>query len=178
MIPKCSYNKFEAFNRRTFASGWKSKGVWSSRTYGHKSWGKSTDSFNIKNENPSGAWNHGKVETSMVGPLEVLLSLIKRQIGHGSSKSGIYFGRPYMSTFLGICFSLVIETWPKCWWIIWEIYFLISPRKLGQKYSCFFEVWIWQFQSEDTLNYFEYGKLISNNYLEGQQSHNVQDVKM
>ena len=49
-------------------------------------------------------------ETSVVGPLGILFSLLRRQIGQGSSNSGIFYVRPYMSPFLAIRFSLVIET--------------------------------------------------------------------
>ena len=46
----------------------------------------------------------------MVGPLGTLVAFIKREIGQGSSKLGIFYVRPSMSTFLDIHFSLVIET--------------------------------------------------------------------
>ena len=52
----------------------------------------------------------GGVETSVVGPLGILVALVRRKIGQGYSKSGIFFGRPYMSPFLVIHFSLLIET--------------------------------------------------------------------
>ena len=61
-----------------------------------------------------------KFETSMVGPLGVLVALFKRNIWQGSFKSGIFVGRPSMSPFLEISFSLKIETRPKRWRTIWE----------------------------------------------------------
>ena len=50
----------------------------------------------------------GNFETSVVGPLGVLVEFVMRQIGQGSSNSGICFGRPCMGPFLAIRFSLVI----------------------------------------------------------------------
>ena len=38
-------------------------------------------------------------------------------------KSGRFSGRPSMSPFLEILFSVVIETWTKLWWISWERFF-------------------------------------------------------
>ena len=67
-------------------------------------------------------------ETSVVGPLGVLVSLFKRKIGQGSSNSGRFSGRPSMSPFLAIRFSQVIETWPKRWWISWERVFWKSTE--------------------------------------------------
>ena len=49
----------------------------------------------------------------MVGYLGILVALVKKQIGQGSSKSGKIVGRPSMSPFLAIGFSLLIETRPK-----------------------------------------------------------------
>ena len=74
----------------------------------------------LKIKNPSEA---GNFYTSVVGPLGILVALVRRKIRQGSSKSGIFSGRPYMRPFLVILFSLVIETWTKCWWIFWEIFF-------------------------------------------------------
>ena len=37
--------KFEDVKRWKLSSGWKTKGIWSSTTHTHKSWGKSTDDF-------------------------------------------------------------------------------------------------------------------------------------
>ena len=53
------------------------------------------------------------VDISVVGPLGILVTLVNRQIGQGSSKSEIISGRPSMSPFLAINFSMVIERWPK-----------------------------------------------------------------
>ena len=49
-------------------------------------------------------------DTSVVGPLGILVAFVKIQIGQGSSNSGRFSERPSMSTFLAIRFSLVIET--------------------------------------------------------------------
>ena len=55
----------------------------------------------------------GNFETSVVRPLEVLISLVKRQIGYSYSKSGMFYGRPSMSPFTSILFSLEINARPK-----------------------------------------------------------------
>ena len=44
-------------------------------------------------------------ETSVVGPLVILIALAKRQIGQGYSKSGWFSGRPSMSPFISIFFK-------------------------------------------------------------------------
>ena len=49
-------------------------------------------------------------DTSVVGPLEILVALVKRQTGQGYSKSRIFYVRPSMTPFLAINFSIVIET--------------------------------------------------------------------
>ena len=49
-------------------------------------------------------------ETSVVGPLVILVALVKRQIGQGYSNSGRFSGRPSMNPFLAILFILVIDT--------------------------------------------------------------------
>ena len=46
----------------------------------------------------------------MVGPMEILVALVNRQMGHGSSKSGRFSGGPYMITFLDIRFSVALYT--------------------------------------------------------------------
>ena len=48
-------------------------------------------------------------ETSVVGPLGILFALVEIRIVQGSSKSGRFSGRPYMSPFISIRFSLLIE---------------------------------------------------------------------
>ena len=53
-------------------------------------------------------------ETSVVGPLGILVALVNRQIGQGSYNPGIFSGSPSMSPFLAIRFSRVIEKQPKC----------------------------------------------------------------
>ena len=49
-------------------------------------------------------------ETSVVGPLGIFAALVMMQIGQDYSNSGRFSGRPSMSPFLGIRFSLVIDT--------------------------------------------------------------------
>ena len=69
------------------------------------------DDFNIeKRKNPLKYEPRGGFETSVVGPLVILFALVKIQIVQGSSNSGRFSGRPSMSPFLAIRFSLVIET--------------------------------------------------------------------
>ena len=60
----------------------------------------------LKNEKSILSMNPGaNFETSVVGPLEILVALVKRQIGQGSSNSGIFSVKPSMSHFLAIRFS-------------------------------------------------------------------------
>ena len=107
-----------------FASGWKSKGVLSNRSYSHKSLGKSTDAFNIEKRKYIWSMNPGaNLEMSMVGPLGILFALVKRKIRQGYSKSGIFVGTSSMSPFLAIRFILTIETQTKSWSIIWMRFF-------------------------------------------------------
>ena len=61
----------------------------------------------------------GNFESSVVRPLGILTSLVKRQIGYSYYKSGIFYGRPSMSPFIYILFSLEVKTGPKLWWIGW-----------------------------------------------------------
>ena len=49
-------------------------------------------------------------ETLVVGPLGILVALVKRQIGQGSSNSERFSGILSMSPFTAIRFSLAIET--------------------------------------------------------------------
>ena len=56
----------------------------------------------------------GGVETSVVGPLGILVALVKIQIGNDYSDSRRFSGRPSQSPFLSIHFSLMIEKLPKC----------------------------------------------------------------
>ena len=131
----------------------------------------------LKNEKSIWRMKPGRdFDTSVVRTLGVLVALIKRQIGQGYSKSGIFSGILSMSSFLVICFSLVIETWPKRWLISWEFFFKVDIQ-LVQKYSCLFEGLLWQNLFEDSIYCFESGRVISKNYLEGQQSNNVQEVQ-
>ena len=123
-----------------FASGWKSKEVWSSRIYSRKSRGKSTDASNIEKRKIHLKYEtRGKFRDSVVGPLGILVALVKRQIWKGYSKSGIFSRRPSMSPFLAISFSLVIDNWPKCWWIIWERFCFENEQTVGA--TIFLSLW-------------------------------------
>ena len=63
----------------------------------------------LKNAKSIRSMNPGeKFETSVVGPLEILVALVKRKIEQGYSNSGRFSGRPSMSPFLTIHFSQVI----------------------------------------------------------------------
>ena len=92
--------------------------------------GKHTDTFNI--ENAKSVWNmnpQSNFYSLMVGPLVILFASVKRQIDQGSSKSGRFFGRPLMSPFLAF-FCLVIATWPKSWWIMWDRFYFDRVQTL------------------------------------------------
>ena len=140
LISQCGDKKFEDVKRWTLTSGWEPKGVWGSRAYSHKSWGKSTDAFNIekgeihlKHESRGkfwdiSGWNSGD-----------FFALVKIQIGQGSSNSARFSGRPSMSPFIAIRYSWVIETWPKHWWISWERVCFESPQTVGT--TRFLSVW-------------------------------------
>ena len=62
-------------------------------------------SKSIQNMNPG-----ANFDTLVVGPLGILVALVKIQIGQGYSNSGRFYGRPSMSPFPAIRFSMVIET--------------------------------------------------------------------
>ena len=98
----------------------------------------------LKNSKVIWSMNPGaNFETSVVRSLGILVALVKRQIGQGYSNSGIFSGRPSMSPFIAICFSLVIETWPKRWWISWEVFFKI-PHTFETTISLFLWDWSWR----------------------------------
>ena len=63
------------------------------------------------------------LETSVVGPMGILDSLVNRQIWHGSSKSRWFSGITPTSTFLAIHFIPAIGKQPKRWRISWESFF-------------------------------------------------------
>ena len=75
----------------------------------------------------------GNFDISVVGPMGIVFAFVKRKIWRGYSKSGIFYCRPYMSTFLVVSFSLVIETCPKRWRIIWERFCFKSSHTVGRK---------------------------------------------
>ena len=62
------------------------------------------DAKSIWSMNPAGDF-----KTSVVGPLIILVAVAKRQIGRGYFMSGRSIGRPSMSPFLVIRFSMVIK---------------------------------------------------------------------
>ena len=94
----------------------------------------------LKNAKYIWSMNPGeKLETSVVGPLGILVALVKRQIGQGSYNSGRFSGRPSMSPFPAISFSLVIETCQKRWWISWERVCFESTQTVGT--TIFLSLW-------------------------------------
>ena len=94
----------------------------------------------LKNEKSIWSMNPGEnFKTSVVGPLEILFALVKRKIGQGSSNSWRFYGRPFMSPFLAIRFSQVIETWPKRWWISWDRVCFESPHTVST--TIFLSLW-------------------------------------
>ena len=50
-----------------------------------------------------------KIETSMLGPIGILVDLFNRKIGKGSSKSVISVGKLFMSYFFDILCNLAIK---------------------------------------------------------------------
>ena len=52
-------------------------------------------------------------DKSMLGHLRIIVALVKRQIGQGSSNSGGLVRLPFMSNFLDIFCNMAIKTWPK-----------------------------------------------------------------
>ena len=63
----------------------------------------------LKNEKYIWSMNPGgDFETSMVRPLIISVDLVKIQTMLGYYKSGKFVGRPFMSPFLAIRFSLII----------------------------------------------------------------------
>ena len=86
----------------------------------------------LKNEKSIWSMNAGgNFETSVVVLLGILVALVKRQIGQGSSDSERFSGRPSMSSSLDIFFSWVMERWTKRWWISCERVCFESPQIVG-----------------------------------------------
>ena len=54
----------------------------------------------------------------------------------------------------------------------------MGHRQLGQNYSFLFEGLLLRFQFEYSRYFFEFVRVISKNNIEGQQSHNFQEVHM
>ena len=54
----------------------------------------------------------GNFETPMLVPLGIVVDLVKRQIGQGCSKSGIFVMRPLMITSFAVIYNLTMETQP------------------------------------------------------------------
>ena len=48
-------------------------------------------------------------DTVVFGPQLIVVPLVKRKIGQGSSKEGVFSATPSMSPFLAISFCMVIE---------------------------------------------------------------------
>ena len=112
--------KFQDVKRWAFASGWKTKEVWSSITYSHKSRGKSTDAFNVekyiihlKHETRGKFWDINVRTTDNFSCLDQ-----ERNIA-GYSKSVRFIGRLQRSHFIYIYLILVSKKRPKRWKIIW-----------------------------------------------------------
>ena len=78
-------------------------------------------------------------DISVVVTLVISVDLVKRKIGQGCSKSGRFYGRPSISPFFAISFSLVIDTWPNNWWIIRESFCFESENPVGT--TIFFSLW-------------------------------------
>ena len=136
-ITQCSNKKFEDVKRCMFASGCKSKGVWSIKIYSQEILRKSMDSFNIENVKSNWTMNSGgKFEISIVGPLVILVALVDRQIGKGYYNPGRFLGDPPWFLLLYF-FSLTIETWPKRWWISWERFCFDGSQKAQTKIFLF-----------------------------------------
>ena len=86
----------------------------------------------LKNAKSIWSMNPGaKFETSIVGPLGIIVALVMIQIGKGYSNSGRFTGITSMIPFLAIRFIMVIETLPKLWWISWEIFCFEIPETVG-----------------------------------------------
>ena len=49
-------------------------------------------------------------ETSILGPLVILVDLLKIYIGQGSSKSGKFVIRPFISPLFNITNGIVVDT--------------------------------------------------------------------
>ena len=73
----------------------------------------------------------GDFEWSIVVSMGILVALVRRQIGQGYFKLEIFFGRPFLGTFNSICLILIIDIWPKRWWIIWDRFCFEIPHKVG-----------------------------------------------
>ena len=107
----------------------------------------------------------------------ILVALVKRKIVQGYSKLGRFYGRPSMSPFLAIRFSLVIDTLPKSWWISWKMLFWKCTDSWDNNIPISVRVYLEHFYL-NIVKIFEAGRVISKNYLEGQQSHTFQEVQM
>ena len=92
--------------------------MWSGRTYGHQCGIKPTDFSKLKSTKYVWRINPGaNFETSMLGPMVILVASVKKQIGQGYYKSGRFFGRPFMSPFFAVICNLKMEIRLKSLWI-------------------------------------------------------------
>ena len=76
-------------------------------------------------------------ETSMTGPLDVLVALVNSKIGKVSSSSNKFVWRPFMRPFFDICCNFEIETWPNYWWKSWERFCFERPHIFGTAWYLF-----------------------------------------
>ena len=87
----------------------------------------------FKNKESIWSMNPGEnYKTSIVGPMGILVALVKRKIGQGYSKSWRFSGRPYIITFIFICISLAIETWTNHRRINWERFYFDRTQTVGK----------------------------------------------
>ena len=92
LVPQCSDKEFEDVKRCQFDSLCKTKRVWSIITYIHKSQGKSMDDFNIEKDKTQLKHEpRGGVETSMVVPMGISVSLVTRKIVQGLKSQGYFW---------------------------------------------------------------------------------------
>ena len=154
LVHQYSDKKFEDVKSPAFSSWWKSKGVWSSRTYNHKSRVKSTDAFNIekhrirlKHELRGKNWYINDWTSDNLSCL-----------GQETNRAGLLqvremFWETLHESFSCNFFCLEIETGLNCRWISWDRFWFDRAHTVGTTISCLFEVWLWQFKFENSLNF-------------------------
>ena len=161
--------------RGKFASGWKSKKVWSSRSCSHQIRGKYTDAFNIKRRKinmkhePSGWFQDISGWTSYNFSCR----------GQETNRAGLFYVRKvYWETFYESfsCNSFQYGNKDITKRLMNMLRMFLSEHIVGKKISGVCEVWLWWLWFEYSKDCFESSRVISNNDLEGRQSHNVQEV--